>query len=516
MTGSLAPLPPIVLNADRLELATVASVARGAGPVRLGAGARRGVERAAAVVRRILEGDEQVYGVNTGFGHLKDIRIPPDRLEALQLNLIRSHSAGLGDPLPDDVVRAVMLLRAHVLALGLSGVRPAVIETLLAHLNAGILPLIPEKGSVGASGDLAPLSHLVLALVGEGRVRVRGEVMEASEALRGNGIEPLVLRPKEGIALINGTQVIGAIGALAVCEAGTLMTAADIAAAITVEALRGSHRPFEERLHALRPHPGQIECAANMRELLADSDIARSHAECGRVQDAYSLRCVPQVHGAARDVLRFARGILEIEINAVTDNPIVFPDSGDVVSGGNFHGEAPAMALDALAIAAAEIASISERRIERLMNPALSGLKAFLTPDPGVNSGLMMAQVTAAALVSENKILAHPASVDSISTEAGQEDHVSMGPIAARKARRVVDHALKVVAIETLCACQALDLNPSLRPGRGVLAAHGAVRPVVPFMDTDRVLADDIGAVEGLIRDGRLIEAVRSACGELR
>ena len=510
------PQTPIVLNGERLDLTDVAAVARGSVSVELGPQAVGRVEKAHAVVRRILEGDEQVYGVNTGFGHLKDIRIPPDRLETLQLNLIRSHAAGVGDPLPDDVVRAIMLLRAHVLALGHSGVRPVIIETLLAHLNTGILPVIPEKGSVGASGDLAPLSHLALSLMGEGRVRFGGQEMPADRALKETGIAPLKLGPKEGLALINGTQVIAAIGSLAAVEAGTLMTVADIAAATTVEALCGSHKPFEERLQALRPHPGQIAAAANMRALLHDSDIARSHSTCGRVQDAYSIRCVPQVHGAARDVLRFTRSVLEIEINAVTDNPIVFPEEGDLLSGGNFHGEAPAMALDALTIAAAEIASIAERRIERLMNPALSGLKPFLTPDPGINSGLMMGQVTAAALVSENKVLSHPASVDSISTEAGQEDHVSMGPIAARKARRVVDHAFTVVAIEILSACQALDLEPTPRPGRGVEAAHGRVRNEVPFMVTDRMLANDIAAVEALVRSGRLLDAVRAVCGDLQ
>jgi histidine ammonia-lyase len=310
--------------------------------------------------------------------------------------------------------------------------------------------------------------------------------------------------------------MITAIGSLSVLEAATVLTVADIAAACTIEALFGSHRPFEERLQALRPHPGQIDCATNMRALLTDSDIARSHATCRRVQDAYSLRCVPQVHGASRDMLRFSRAVLETELNAVTDNPIVFPVEGDLLSGGNFHGEAPAMALDVLTIAAAEIACISERRIERLMNPALSGLSPFLTRDPGVNSGLMMAQVTAAALVSENKILCHPASVDSISTEAGQEDHVSMGPIAARKARVVVGHALHVLAIEILSACQALDLDSRPRAGRGVEAAHQAVRQAVPFMQEDRVVGTDIAAVRELLRDGSLIAAVVSSCGELR
>jgi histidine ammonia-lyase len=391
-----------------------------------------------------------------------------------------------------------------------------VVESLIDHLNAGVLPVIPEQGSVGASGDLAPLAHLALALIGEGRVSFGGEVMPAAAAQARAGLAPLRLGPKEGLALINGTQVIAAIGALALLEAQEAATLADLAGACSLEALKGSHRAFDARLHALKPHPGQVDSAANLRALLADSAIARSHEGCSRVQDAYSLRCMPQVHGAAREVLRFTAGILSTEINAVTDNPIVFPTEGDLVSGGNFHGEAPAMALDALAIAAAEIASIAERRIERLMNPALSGLPPFLAKDAGVNSGFMMAQVTAAALVSENKILCHPASVDSIPTEAGQEDHVSMGPIAARKARTVVTHARRVLAIEMLCACQALDFLAPLLPGRGVAAARAAVRRAVPFMETDRVLADDIAAVDALLASGALRAAAEAASGRLR
>jgi histidine ammonia-lyase len=509
-------VPDIVLNGEDLPLEAIAAVARGGARVRLHPHAVPRIERARAVVEEILAGDRQVYGVNTGFGPLKDIRIPADRLGALQLNLIRSHCAGVGAPLPAEATRAVMLLRAHVLARGHSGVRPIVIETLLAHLNADLLPLIPEKGSVGASGDLAPLAHLVLALLGEGEAFLGGVRMPAAEALKKAGIEPLRLGPKEGLSLINGTQMITAVGALALLEAERLAVAADIAGACSLEALKGSHHAFDERLHALRPYPGQVRSAANLRALLSGSDIARSHEDCGRVQDAYSLRCMPQVHGAAREAIRFVREILAIEVNAITDNPIVFPEEGDLLSGGNFHGEAPALALDTLAIATAEIAAISERRLDRLMNPATSGLPAFLTRDPGVNSGLMMAQVTAAALVSENKILCHPASVDSIPTEAGQEDHVSMGPIAARKARSVVEHALLVIAIETLAACQALDLLLPLRPGRGVEAAHRAVRREVPFMEGDRVLTPDIAALDRLIRDGALRAAVEAACGALR
>jgi histidine ammonia-lyase len=508
--------PRIELDGEHLALESVARVASGACPVRLlpAALARVGASRAA--VEKILASGEQVYGVNTGFGHLKDVRIPADQLEALQVNLIRSHAAGVGSPLPPDATRALMLLRAHLLARGYSGVRPLVIETLIAVLNSGILPIVPEQGSVGASGDLAPLSHLVLTLIGEGEAILDGARVEARKALSHHGIAPLRLAPKEGIALINGTQMITAVGVLAVLEAEEVAAAADIVGACSIEALKGSHHPFEDRVHRLRPHPGQIDSAASLRAMLADSEIARSHDGCGRVQDAYSLRCLSQVHGAAREGIRFARRILETEVDAVTDNPIVFPDRGDLLSGGNFHGQTPALALDALAIAVASLASISERRIDRLMNPAFSGLPAFLTRNPGVHSGLMMAQVTAAALVSENKGLCHPASVDSIPTEAGQEDHVSMGPIAARKARRVVAHARQVIAIELLAACQALDFLAPLKAGRGVEAARRAARDRVAFMDEDRFLAPDLAALEDLIRGGTLRAAVEAETGGLR
>jgi len=506
----------LILNGENLRLEEIAAVARGGVRVSLSPGAVRRVEKAHAVIQRILAGGDQVYGVNTGFGHLKDIRIPPDQLEALQLNLIRSHCAGVGATLPQGPTRALILLRAHVLSRGHSGVRPRVIETLLAFLNADLLPVVPEQGSVGASGDLAPLSHLALGLLGEGEAILGGVRMPAAEALRRSRIEPLRLLPKEGLALVNGTQLILAIGSLALLASEELAAVADIAGACTLEALKGSHRPFDPRLQALRPHPGQLSAAANLRGLLDGSEIERSHESCGRVQDAYSLRCMPQVHGSARDGMRFARSILEVEVDAVTDNPIVFPEEGDVVSGGNFHGEAPALALDLLAIATASLASISERRIDRLMNPVLSGLPPFLTREAGVNSGLMMAHVTAASLVSENKILCHPASVDSIPTEANQEDHVSMGPIAARKARLVVEHARRVLAIEILSACQALDFLAPLRPGRGARAAWEAVRSVVPFMETDRVIADDIGSVDRAISDGTVRAAAEKAAGRLR
>ncbi|HET6279092.1 MAG TPA: histidine ammonia-lyase [Candidatus Polarisedimenticolia bacterium] len=506
----------LVLNGVTLPLDDLRRVAAGGVSVSLSPEAIRRVERAHAVVRAIVDDGDQVYGVNTGFGHLKDISIPRGQLEALQYNLVRSHCAGVGPSLPAPATRVLMLLRAHVLSRGHSGVRPLVIETLLAHLNADLLPIVPEQGSVGASGDLAPLAHVALALIGEGEVVLAGRRVAAAEALRSCGIEPLRLEPKEGLSLVNGTQLIMAVGSLAALEAELLTTMADIAGACTLEALKGSHRAFDPRLHDLRPHPGQRTCAANLRALLADSPIARSHESCGRVQDAYSLRCMPQVHGASRDLIGFVRAVLEREIDAVTDNPVVLPDDGILLAGGNFHGAPPAMALDCLAVAVAGLATISERRIERLMNPALSGLPPFLTRNPGVNSGLMMGQVTAAALVSENKILAHPASVDSIPTEAGQEDHVSMGPIAARKAREVVRHARTVLAIEFLSACQALDLVAPLAPSRGVAAALAAVRRVVPRLDDDRVLSGDIAAIETMMLDGGLRAAVEQATGILQ
>jgi len=409
----------------------------------------------------------------------------------------------------------MMVLRANSLLIGQSGVSVALVTRLLDLVNRGVTPVVPSYGSVGASGDLAPLAHLALVLLGEGQALYEGRRMPAADALNRAGLRPLRLQAKDGIALINGTQMMTAVGVLTLIEASTLLTAADVTGACTLEALRGSHHPFEERLHALRPHPGQLTSAANLRAILADSDVERSHATCGRVQDAYSLRCMPQVHGASRDGIDFARRVLTVEIDAVTDNPIVFPEDGALLSGGNFHGQYPSMALDLLAIAAAGLATISERRIERMMNPALSGLPPFLTRDPGAHSGLMMAQVTAAALVSENKVLCHPASVDTIPTEAGQEDHVSMGPIAARKARSVVTHVRRVIAIELLSACQALDLAPAIRPGRGVVAARATVRRSVPFMEADRVLAHDIAAVEALLLDDTLLGAVRACCGDL-
>ncbi|HXF82607.1 MAG TPA: histidine ammonia-lyase, partial [bacterium] len=436
---------------DALTIADVVAVARERAPVALSSRARAKMAASRAVVERLVREGAVVYGITTGVGELADVRISPAQSAALQVNIVRSHSAGVGEPLPDEVVRAMMLLRAHALALGYSGVREEPVALLLAMLNQGLHPVVPAQGSVGASGDLAPLAHLALTLIGEGEIRdAAGTVRPARAALAAAGLQPVVLAAKEGIALVNGTQLMTACGVLALHDAQLAAVCADIAGAMSCEALQALAGAFDPALHAVRPHPGQQASASNLRRLLAGSGMVSTPAP-GRVQDAYALRCIPQVHGAARDALAYVRSTLETELNAATDNPLVFPDTGRVLSGGNFHGQPVALALDVLAVAVSALASIAERRIERLVNPHLSGLPAFLTPDGGVHSGLMLAQYAAAALVSENKVLAHPASVDSIPTSANQEDHVSMGSTAARKALTVVGHVQQVVGIELVC-----------------------------------------------------------------
>jgi histidine ammonia-lyase len=506
---------PLAVDGESLTLEALEAVARSGRRVSLHPDARRRMEASRRVVEDHLAGGSAVYGLNTGFGKLASVRIPPERLQELQHNLLRSHCAGVGAPLPEPAVRAALLLRAHCLARGLSGVRPIVVDGLLALLNAGIHPLVPRQGSVGASGDLAPLAHLGIVLTGEGEVLARGARRPAAEALREAGLAPLRLEAKEGLSLINGTQISCAVGALALLDAERLATHADIAAAATLEALRGSEKPFDPRVHEARPHPGQAESAANMKRLLANSAIMASHRDCGRIQDSYALRCIPQVHGAVRDALRFARSILSVEINSVTDNPLVFTGESQILSNGNFHGAPVGLALDFAAIALADLAGMSERRIDRMVNPDLSDLPAFLSPDPGLHSGFMLAQVTAAALVSENKILAHPASVDSIPTSGNKEDHVSMSAHAAVKCDQVVRNLEHVVAIETLAACQALDLLRPLRAARAVEAVRAAVRREVSFLEKDRPLSPDIEAVRRLITGGALRAAAESAAGPL-
>ncbi len=505
-----------------LTLEDLIAVARRRAPVTIDPAAAERVIAARAAIDRVADGGDaapRVYGVNTGFGFLAETRISADNVRALQRNLVRSHACGVGPALSTEVVRGMTLLRAQVVARGHSGVRLCVIELLCAMLNTGVHPVIPSQGSVGASGDLAPLAHLALVLMGEGRAEYQGEVLKGAEALARAGLSPVELQAKEGLALINGTQFMLAIGALALDDAESLARHADVAGAMSLEAHKGSSSPFEERVVAVRPHPGALSTAKNLRALLRDSEIAESHINCGKVQDAYSFRCMPQVHGASRDAMAWIRSVLAREVNAATDNPLVFVrDEGeaDLISGGNFHGQPLALALDLLAIACAELANISERRVEQLVNPALSsGLPPFLARDTGLDSGYMIAQVTAAALVSENKILCHPASVDSIPSSAGKEDHVSMGSISATKAARVVEHLRQVLAIEIMVAAQGLDFRLPLNAGTGARAAHACVRERVRTLDGDRELHEDMSTVAEMVRERVLLARVGAAVGAL-
>ncbi len=511
---------PIVLG-EPLTLADLVSVANGS-PIRLGESARERVRAARRVVDEIARAGDAapaVYGVNTGFGALAETRILAADIGKLQQNLIRSHACGVGPELSRQHARAMLVLRGQVVALGHSGVREDIVDLIVAMLNADVWPCIPAQGSVGASGDLAPLAHLALTLIGEGEARLRGEKLPAAEALSKAGLKPVVLAAKEGIALINGTQYMTALGALAVKTSLELCDIADIAGAVCVEAHKGSSAPFDARLMALRPHPGQAHTARHLRTLLADSEIMMSHADCDKVQDPYSLRCIPQVHGATRDALTWAAELLGREINSVTDNPTIFflEDGGaELISGGNFHGQPVALALDFVAIAVAELANISERRVEQLVNPALSsGLTPFLASDSGLCSGFMIAQVASASLVSENKVLCHPASVDSIPSSANREDHVSMGSISARKLLQVVDNVRHSLAIELMVAAQGIDQRKPLSPSPGVAAACASVRSRVMTLVDDRPLYADIEAVAELIADGSLKSAVEDAIGPL-
>jgi histidine ammonia-lyase len=488
----------VVLDGRSLTLEQVEAVARHGARVELEAGARERVARTRAGIEARIAAGEVLYGVNTGFGRLADVQIPADQLARLQLNLLRSHACGVGEAFREDVVRAMLLLRANVLAGGYAGVRPVVVERLVELLNAGVAPIVPSQGSVGASGDLAPLAHLALVLVGEGEATLGGKRMPGAMALKLADVEALELAPKEGLALINGTQVMTAVSALALLDAERLAAAADVVAAMAIDAMEGTDTAFIAEIHAARPHPGQVASAANLVALLQGSQVRDSHQACSRVQDAYSMRCSPQVHGTARDALGHLRRTLAIEINAATDNPMVLPD-GRVVSGGNFHGAPVAAACDFAAIALTSLASISERRSARLVTPEQSWLPAFLVDASGLNSGFMMAQVTAAALVSECKTLAHPASVDSIPTSAGREDHVSMGTWAARKLAAVVDNARLVLAVELLESAQGLDFKRPLRSSPALERAHAIVREVAPPLDGDHTLHPDIVAAARIL-----------------
>jgi histidine ammonia-lyase len=499
----------IVLDGERLTLEDLLAIADAYAPVALDPRAAAAVDASRAVVDRHAAGDAPVYGINTGFGSLAEVKIAKDALGDLQRNLLRSHAAGVGELLPRRAVRAMMALRANVLAKGYSGIRRGTLDRLLDLLNAHVHPLVPSRGSVGASGDLAPLAHLSLVLIGEGHATMGDDstVLRGLDALTRAGLEPVELGAKEGLALINGTQASTAVGALALLGAERLARATDIAAALSIDGLRGSFHPFEARLHEPRPHPGQRDAAANLLALLQDSPINQSHENCGRVQDAYSMRCAPQVHGAARDAMAHARTAFTIEANAATDNPMVFADSGDIVSGGNFHGAPIAVACDLLVLGLLQLATISERRADRLVNPALSGLAPFLTRDSGLHSGYMMAQVTAAALVSELKTLAHPASADTIPTSANREDHVSMSMGAALKAERALQLATRVVAIEILLACQAIDLLAPLATSAALAPVHARVRAEVPTLGDDRPPSPDIEEIAKLIARGSLERA---------
>lgn len=507
-------VPPLALTGDDLAVDDVWDVAVGVRQASLADSARERIGASRALLESLA--GEHTYGVNTGFGRFVSESIPEELSGELQLRLLRSHACGVGDPYPAEVVRAAMLLRANTLAKGYSGARLETVELLLALLAAGIVPHVPARGSVGASGDLAPLAHLALPLVGEGEASVGGELLPGADALARAGLSPVRLAAKEGLSLINGTQFMAAMASLGVVRARRLVRVADLACAMSLEALQGSLTSFMPAIHAARPHRGQVESAGNVRRLLEGSAILESHRWCDKVQDAYSLRCAPQVHGASRDLLDYVARTVAIEINAATDNPLVLLDEREIVSNGNFHGQPVAFALDALAIAVAELGNISERRVERMVNPSLSdGLPPFLTREGGINSGFMILQYVSAALVSENKVLAHPASVDSIPTSAGQEDHVSMGNAAGLKALQVLANAERSLAIELLAGAQAVEFLAPLEPGRGVVATRAFVRTLSQRLGDDRSLSADIERIAAAIRDGRLLAAVEADVGVL-
>ena len=506
------------INGNDLTFEAVHEVAAQNRPVLLDSDAREAVNRARAVVDGLVANNKVSYAITTGVGKLSDVRIVGEQVRELQVNLVRSHAVGVGEPLPVAETRAMMLLRANSLSKGNSGVRAQTLDTLCEMLNRGVTPFVPSQGSVGASGDLAPLAHLALALIGEGECfDEKGKRIASADALKRAQIKPLVLEAKEAVSLINGTQAMLAVGTLMLLAAETLVDSADVIGALSCDALKGTDVAFDERIQKARPHAGQIRTAANLRRLLEDSEIRDSHRDCGRVQDAYSLRCIPQVHGAVRDTIAHCRAVFETEINSAVDNPLVFVKNpkamdgeGDVLSGGNFHGQPLAFALDFLAIALSALAGISERRLERMVNPALSeGLPPFLAPGAGLNSGFMMPQVTAAALASENKVLAHPASVDSITTSGNKEDYVSMGMTAANKLKRVIENTRNVLAIEAMAAAQAIDFLSPLKTSKPLQQAHAAIRTVCPTMQKDRVMYQDFERIAEVIAGGKVAAAVR-------
>ncbi|KAB3532874.1 histidine ammonia-lyase [Alkaliphilus pronyensis] len=500
----------VIIDGYSLTLEAVVQVARDFYTVELSNEAIEKINASRRLVDRFVDEEKVVYGITTGFGKFSDVAISKDETEELQRNLIVSHSCGVGNPLPEDVVRGIMLLRANALAKGFSGIRYTTVETLLEMLNKGVHPIVPEKGSLGASGDLAPLSHMVLVMIGEGEAIFKGQRMSGKEAMDKAKIPTISLTSKEGLALINGTQVMTAIGALNLYDCKKLLKLADIAGALTIEALRGIIDAFDSKVHEVRPHPGQIKAAENLRALLTDSSFVTRQGEI-RVQDPYTLRCIPQIHGGSRDAIQYVEEKLMIEMNAATDNPLIFNREEEVISGGNFHGQPMALAFDFLGIAIAELANVSERRIERLVNPQLSGLPAFLTTKGGLNSGFMIMQYSAAALVSENKVLAHPASVDSIPSSANQEDHVSMGTIAARKAREIYKNAINVLAIELLAATQAIEFYEGHKLGKGTSIAYDVVRQEISPLKEDRTMYIDINKCTELIANQKIVDKVEEA-----
>ena len=496
----------IIINGNDLTIEEIVKVARERYFVEISSEAKKRVEKSRGIVDKIVEEDKVIYGITTGFGKFADVTISGEDCKSLQRNLIISHACGFGEKLSTDIVRAIILLRANALSKGFSGIRLSTLQTLVDMLNKGVHPSIPEKGSLGASGDLAPLSHMVLPMLGEGEAEYMGEILPGRVAMEKAGIDIVELVAKEGLALINGTQVMTAVGTLALWDGINLIKNGDIAAALTVEALRGVKDAFDERTHNIRPHEGQLATAKNMLALIDGSTLVTSQGEL-RVQDAYTLRCVPQIHGASKDALNYVKHKVEIEINSVTDNPIV-TEEGDVISGGNFHGQPMALSFDFLGIAMSELANVSERRLERLINYQLNDLPAFLVKHGGLNSGFMITQYAAAALVSENKILAHPASVDSIPSSANQEDHVSMGTIAARKARDIIKNAERVIATELLAACQAIDFRGECTLGKGTAEAYKAIREKVNFFENDVVMYKELEKINSLVSDGTVVKAV--------
>lgn len=501
----------IIIDGNTLSLEAVEQVARKHTPIRLAKESIEKVLKCRKYVDQVIANGDIVYGLTTGFGKFSTVTIPEEHIAELQLNLIRSHAVNVGEAYDEATTRAIMLLRIAVLAKGHSGIRLETLEALVHMLNSGVHPIIPKRGSVGASGDLSPLSHLALVLLGEGEAIYKGEKMSGADAMQKAGIKPVQLAAKEGLALNNGTQVMAAIGALALIDAEKLCQQADITAAMAIDALKGTPRAFDPLIHNLRPHPGQKDSADNIRRLLEDSPLRNSHFNCGNVQDAYSLRCTPQVHGAVRDALSYARGVIEIEINSATDNPLIFPDEGKVISGGNFHGEPLAIALDTLGIAISELANISERRVEQMLNPALSrGLSPFLAHRPGLDSGFMIMQLTAASLISENKVLTHPASVDSIPTSANQEDHVSMGSVSAIKLQQIMENVINVIAIELIIASVALEQR-GIASSPALESAKACLRREVEPLEHDRVMYHDMASAAQMIQNAEILSAVETS-----